>query len=315
MGYIYEKTNDDKRVKTVSKIIKKANQFNSRKFYQFLNTFDPDYIICTHSFPAQVIEQSREPRHKGIPLSVVITDYGIHSYWLVSTRATYFVATKKMKWEMVQKGIPEKHVIISGIPVDPIFCMNKSIPDLHSKYHISSTERVVLLLSGGQGFMKSDTVLALLLQHTYTNPIRIIAVAGKNKKLVKQLGAVVQSAGTSIPVDIVGWTETVDEYLHLADVVVTKPGGSTTSECILLGKPMIVINPIPGQEEHNAEYIADAGYGHIVRTGTDLLYYVDMYTTKPMSTCSDQARTTPAAEVIVKTVYRDMIINMKSKNK
>jgi processive 1,2-diacylglycerol beta-glucosyltransferase len=305
-GYIYEKTNNDNRINTVSKIIKKTNQINCRKFYTFLNTFQPDYIICTHSFPAQVIDQSLQLHHREIPISLVITDFGIHSYWLLHQRATYFVATEKMKWEMIERDISEKHVITSGIPVAPVFSLTKSSHELRIQYKISEDERVILVLSGGQGFMKSDDVLELLLKYTFKFPLRIITIAGKNKKLVKRLKKVADVfQKNNVTVDVVEWTEKIDEYMRIADAVVTKPGGSTTSECISLGKPMVVMNPIPGQEEHNAEYIAQKGYGKIVRTATDLLYYVEEYMGETKKN-SESKQKKPAANIILQKVVGDM---------
>lgn len=301
-GYIYEKTNTDSRVKGISSLIKTVNQLHAKKFYAFLAEFAPDAIICTHSFPAQVIQQSKEKKWLNTPLYLVITDYGIHSFWLLSEQATYFVATNKMKWDFKQRSFTPKDVIQSGIPVSPIFFEKKSLPELRKKYGVLEQETVILLLSGGQGFMKSDAVLNRLLRYSFSRPIRVIVIAGKNTRLFTTLKKIAQeNTHSQVQITPIGWTVDIDEYMRIADVVVTKPGGSTTSECIALGKHMIVMNPIPGQEEHNAEYIAESGYGNIVRTETDLLYYIEeVLEKKPTHTASG----IDAADIILQTVLK-----------
>ncbi|MBP9760774.1 MAG: glycosyltransferase [Candidatus Magasanikbacteria bacterium] len=301
-GYIYEKTNTDSRVKGISSLIKTVNHLHAKKFYTFLAEFAPDAIICTHSFPAQIIQQSKEKKWRDIPLYLVITDYGIHSFWLLSEQATYFVATNKMKWDFKHRAFVPKDVIQSGIPVSPLFFEKKSLIDLQKKYGVLDKETVVLLLSGGQGFMKSDAVLNRLLRYSFSCPVRIIAIAGKNSRLLTALKKIAEeNKNVHVQINVIGWTEDIDEYMRIADVVVTKPGGSTTSECLALGKHMIVMNPIPGQEEHNAEYIAESGYGNIVRTETDLLYYIEEVIEKKPT---HEKVGMNAADIILQTVLK-----------
>lgn len=299
-GYIYEKTNDQKRVKKISKLIKGVSRFQARPFYQFIEEYRPDHIICTHSFPAQVIRQAKKLSIKEIPISLVVTDYGFHSYWLMPNISNYFVATEKMAWEMERRGMDKQRISVSGIPVRPVFFEDKIPVEIKKKLTIPDNARVVLILAGGQGMMESNIIVELIQQFSgWKQPLEVIAISGKNKKLYASLCTLVGRQSAKVQVQALAWTDTIDEYMRVADVIITKPGGSTTSECLTLGKEMIAIRPIPGQEDSNAAYIVEQGAGYIARTDDEVLYYMNRILSHPRS---KEKRNGNPADVILKKV-------------
>ncbi len=283
-GYVYEKTNDEKRMRQVNKIMNRINCFHAKKFYAFVEQYQPDHIICTHSFPAQVIRQADLPSIATVPISLVVTDYGFHSYWIRPDITHYFVATKKMAWEMQRRGIQKSTVTVTGIPVRQQFLEKKDTQTVKKKYGIAKEYAVLLVLAGGQGMMKSDGIVELLQTYQeWKRPIYIIAISGKNATLYEALQDVQKKPKQShIIVEVVQWTNDIDEYMRMSDVIISKPGGSTTSECMLLGKPMIAVNPIPGQEDTNATSILEQGHGYIARTDEEILYYTELLLQKPV---------------------------------
>ncbi|MBU1900814.1 hypothetical protein KKG82_00385, partial [Patescibacteria group bacterium] len=177
--YIYKKTDNADRLKRTDSLMKRVNQLTARRFYTLLDSFQPDHIVCTHSFPAQVVQQSKNREHHYIPISLVVTDYGWHSYWILQDISNYFVATEKMKWEMMYHKIPTP-VYVTGIPVRPVFFEKKSTEQLKKKYNISLKEKVILVLSGGQGLGASDEVVKYIDSHNAFDGARVIVVAGSN---------------------------------------------------------------------------------------------------------------------------------------
>ncbi|MFH0857299.1 MAG: glycosyltransferase [Candidatus Magasanikbacteria bacterium] len=270
-GFLYKQSDDNVRLEKGEKIISKGTHIGAKKFYAFLDEYNPDTIICTHPFPAQAIKRSLKKEHQNIPVSIVVTDYGLHALWLVKNIHTYFVATEHMA-RQIQKTLKDQKVIVSGIPVQPEFFEHKDINSLREKYAIPQGKKVILLLSGGHGMVRIDTIAKYLLTHITETPIHIIAVAGKNLSLKKKLDTITHKDFKENSCESLGWTNAVDEYMRIADVIITKPGGSTTTECSVLQKPIIAISPIPGQEELNTEYIVQNKLGYKATTLLDLEY-------------------------------------------
>jgi processive 1,2-diacylglycerol beta-glucosyltransferase len=268
-GFIYKKSDNIKKLGKLSSLINTINKINARKFYAFLEKYNPDHIICTHSFPAQTLRQAKNKSIANKPISLVVTDYGIHAYWLLKNIQYYFVATKKMKWEIEQAVAKTTDCHITGIPIDPVFFDIQKT----NKYNKKHT---ILLMSGGQGMIQSDKISQYLLSQNFSQPIHIIAIAGKNKNLQEKLKDIQKKYTQTInSLETLGWTNKIHTYMNQADLIISKPGGITTSECIVLGKHMIAIDPIPGQEEHNAEYLLQTKQGHIAHSLLDLSYYIE----------------------------------------
>lgn len=292
-GFLYDKTNQDDS-SSIRQITRMMNTMNAKRFFAYIEKSRPDHIICTHFLPAHAIQSYGSDAIRPIPLSIIMTDYDFHEWWLTPKPARYFVATPKLEWILRDRGY--ESVYVTGIPIMPAFSQPKHAPELRIKYGVPADSRIILLLSGGHGLVQIDRMLPLL--ESSAGSTAVIAIAGKNAKLQRRLEKVTPPASTSLVV--VGWTDSIDEYMRMADVIITKPGGITTSECIALQKPMILIKPIPGQEESNTDYILEHRYGVLARTSADLSYYL---TQPPASLAPGYATTQkpiePAAEKIL----------------
>ena len=269
--FMYQKTNRPQTSWVVRRGSKLLNRGTAGRFLEYITAQQPDQILCTHFLPAHALLEAPAKYRLKIPVSILMTDYDKHDLLTTPGLQHYFVATEKMRYKMRRAGIPSARITVSGIPVDPVFYETKDLAALRSQYQIPKNKTVILILSGGQGLAKLDAIVTTLFGSA--KPIHLIAIAGSNQKLRDKLVALRPPA--HITFTPVGWTDQIDEYLRLADVIITKPGGLSATECIVLGKPMILISPIPGQEEHNAEYILEHGFGVIARAPDDLLYYVE----------------------------------------
>ncbi len=261
-GYIYQRANSKKNLHRLYTLTDPIRNLSVKKFFQYIEESKPDLIITTHSFPAQVIRRSHES-YSGIPLGVVITDYALHKFWLIDRVDWYFASCARVKNELLLQGVQSEHVFQTGIPVDPVFFENKNVLELKRKYQISPEDKVLLLLSGGQGMVRLDKIV-IDLQKKWQQKTRltVITIAGSNEKLQKSLDKLKKhNKNLQVDIRVVGWTESIDEYMRVADLVVTKSGGLTTTECLTLKKFMVITRPVPGQEEENAQFILEQKMG------------------------------------------------------
>ncbi len=277
-GFIYKTANETKTMKRFYRLIRSVNRLNARKLFAFLEEYQPDEIICTHSFPAQVISQSSSWKHKKTPLNIVVTDYGFHKFWYVEGAQRYFVGSEKNKWELIREGVFEENIFVSGIPIVPEFFKSNAVQD--------TTDQVcVLVLAGGQGLIHSDEIVEFLARGwNQEKQLSITAVAGTNKKLFDKIEKIQSIVSAHVHLEVIGWTDTMYDYMRAADVIVSKPGGVTTTEVMALGKKLITIFPIPGQEEENARFVLESRSGVVATSLPELLYYLSQVDTLPHAT-------------------------------
>jgi len=270
-GLIYENLERkpvDSRVKKLTTLFDRAN---SRKIVKAAEEFAPDRIICTHYFPAEVLAAQRRKGKLATPLYVVLTDYDIHIMWIQEGADGYFVATDEMAYALKAKGVGEASVSVTGIPIMPVFA--KTYPDraaMRAKLGLRAEASTVLVAAGGFGMGEVDRTVALLADGA--EDVQLLAIAGSNEKLRQALQAVAASrSGRIVPY---GFVDNMHELMAASDFAVTKPGGLTSSECLAMGLPMVIINPIPGQEERNSDYLLENGVALRANSAAHLVFKV-----------------------------------------
>ncbi len=234
-------------------------QQGNKKLIDYIKDFKPDRIIVTHFLIPLLLKKF----NGRFPIDMVVTDYYANLLWINPTVRHLFVATEAIK-EAFKTDHPS--IVVSGIPVNPRFFKPKNIPELKKKFGLPAGKKVVLILSGGMGPIDTSTATETILQQVKN--ISVIAVAGKhNGELLEKLQKL---SGGKNHYQALSFVEKVDELMALADIIVTKPGGLTTSEVLYLKKPLVMINPIPGQEEKNAGFVIKHNYGCLATTTSEL---------------------------------------------
>lgn len=300
-GLFYKKTNQLKVSKLVQKMAGLLNMMNTGPFYNYIKKTQPDVILCTHFLPIHALSTvSHLNEKKPIKIFMLLTDYHNHFFQTWPIVNHYFVSSEKIKWRMVYMGTEEKNITASGIPVDPVFYEEKPVDKLKEKYMANDGKLNILVLSGGQGLIDTDKIISTLFKSK--KDLHIFAIAGNNDKLKHKLEKLVPPPNTHLTV--LGWTDKIDEYMRISDLIITKPGGLTTTECIMLQKPIIAISPIPGQEEYNAEYILENKFGVIAKAPEDLLYYIEKNTPAFPLEKNSQANKKNAAEIILEELQK-----------
>jgi processive 1,2-diacylglycerol beta-glucosyltransferase len=258
MGVLYDRT-DRPWEKMRQRLI--VDRLNTQPMIRMLKRVQPDLCIATHFLPAEIIAWLIAKKKLRTRNAIVVTDYDVHAMWLCRTVNRYYVAIPEAAEYLAGIGVPREIIRVTGIPIDPLFAIppNKTAARKHLSLDPSAT--IILIAAGGYGIGPVEQLVRDLL--ALNRPWQIVAIAGKSEDVKKKLDAVAAAAGNLqsglsrlVPV---GFTKEMDQYMAAADLLVGKAGGLTTSEALARALPMALIEPIPGQEERNADHLLEEG--------------------------------------------------------
>lgn len=241
-----------------------ANSILAVKVGEYISEYKPDCIVCTHIFAAQIINAMKMKGKLQDVVSIgIVTDFTIHPFWPDIEYVDYMVtASELINNEARRKGIDVNKILPFGIPINPKF--SHSIDKLEARrlLGVDESKYTVLLMGGSMGFGNMDDNIRQLCKLDLD--FQIICVCGNNKKKKKSIDDLISKGSLAKKVYNHGFVDNVDVMMDAADCIITKPGGLTTSEALAKGLPMIIINPIPGQEESNAEFLLNNGLAQMV---------------------------------------------------
>lgn len=235
-----------------------SNKVLSLKLNKLLKDFKPDIIISTHPFGTQMCAYLKKLGKLDAKIATVMTDYAPHDQWLVFNKYVdyYFVSHEGMKKQLINKGISKEKVFATGIPLSNKFLLKYDKKQILQNFGLSPDRKTVLFFGGGEfGLGKTQTFKIFKSFVENNNNIQIVAISGKNLKMKENFENLVKELDKEKFVKVLEYTDKVPELMSISDLVVTKPGGLTTTESLASGLPIVVINPIPGQEEENATYL------------------------------------------------------------
>ena len=248
--YLY----DNEKVKDkLSKWREKAHRMNTPRFFELIVREMPDAIICTQAYPCGVLSAFKEMYGFDFSLYAIITDFVVHSYWILDNVDHYIVPTEEVKQTLIDKEVPEEKIECFGIPIVPHFSDRHDTEAIKKRYAINNNSSVVTIMGGGHGLLPMKEIISRL--NSVTQPLHIIAITGKNRKLYEKLLEIKKKVHH--PITILGYIDNVSEIMEISDILISKPGGMTTSEALVKNLPMIIVNPLPGQEARNTEFLVE----------------------------------------------------------
>jgi processive 1,2-diacylglycerol beta-glucosyltransferase len=254
-GYMYARSDRKTREPWEKKIRAGFNKLNTIPFLRSFKKLDPDIVVCTHFMPLEILTTRLGARKGRAPVFCVVTDFAAHSLWLCSNVACYYVATDDARRQLLRSGQPADRIKVTGIPVDPSFGRREAQGTVRKRLGMDPRLPLALVISGGFGV---GPTAELLLSFRDSKPTcQIVVVAGRNEEMKREAEAAARKL--PVPVKVLGFVNNVHELMDAADVIVSKPGGLTSSEVLAKGKPMVIVDPIPGQEQRNCEYLLEAG--------------------------------------------------------
>lgn len=228
----------------------------------------PDIIVSTHPFSSQMVSYLKKKGKINPILATILTDFASHKQWLIGHEYTnfFFVSNDNMQQELCDYGIEKSKIYVTGIPMSSRFFEQFDTDVIFNMFSLNVTMPVILFFGGGEfGLGKERTIEVLQSLIMNVPNEQIVAIAGKNEKMKEAFETLVKNLNVSDRVKVLGFTDKVPELMRISHLVVTKPGGLTTTESLASHLPLLVINPIPGQEEENAEFLEKHGVGVWIR--------------------------------------------------
>jgi processive 1,2-diacylglycerol beta-glucosyltransferase len=230
-------------------------KLNMHPFLRLLRSETWDMVVNTHFLPAEIIGSLRASGQISVLQVTVTTDFMTHRLWVQEPCEHYFVATAESGVYLNSYGVHRERISVTGIPIHPVFCRRKSRSECNQAQGLSGDRPIVLLLSGGFGVGPVEQILHAVL--TIESPIEVVVVCGRNEELRQKLSQ--QPNPPHHRVVVLGYTTDIDELMAVADVVISKPGGLTSAEVLARGSVLAIVNPIPGQESRNSDYLLENG--------------------------------------------------------
>lgn len=253
-GMVFKKTDDPALVRKMTRVRRRFAGRSNRRFVKHVQQFEPDVVLCTHYLPIEIMGHLKNKADRTHPLTVcVVTDFEAHALWMEQAVDLYCVAAEETKASLIARGAQPDQVVVTGIPISAKFASPPDVHGVRRNYGLRDDLPVLLVLSGGFGMGPVAGILAAL--DTVPASFQTLVVAGRNEALRKD----VASRDYRHPTRVLGFVNNMQELMAVADLIITKPGGLTTSEALALGKPLCILNPIPGQEATNSDFLLERG--------------------------------------------------------
>jgi len=291
-GMLFGKTDNPKVARRLSKL-RRAFPSNSRqKFIRHLKQFKPDAVLCTHYLPLETLgllkaSEGGVPRSPNLiqklgarrtrlsdnwkhPFVVsIVTDFEAHALWMDACVDLYCVAAEETKARLVARGATAANAVATGIPIAAKFLSKPDPRAVRKHYGLRDDQPVLLVLGGGFGMGPVAEILTEL--DKVPGQFQTLVVTGRNEELRRKLATQTRAH----PTHVLGFSTNMHELMAVADLIITKPGGLTTSEALALGKPLFILNPIPGQEAANSDFLLERGAAAKANRVEDLPFRIE----------------------------------------
>jgi processive 1,2-diacylglycerol beta-glucosyltransferase len=247
--YIYDRA---ERSRDIPAFRRWVNQYTATNLRALVTERKPDVVVCTHAFPCGVMAEYKRQFDPALPVAGIVTDFVVHPFWIYPNIDFYAVATREMRQTLIARGVPRERIEPTGIPVDPRFGARRlPVSELRAALGLPVDRQIVLMMGGGLGIGPIDVMIKAL--GRLSSAVAGTIIVGRNASLERRVLALAER--TEYPLRIVGFVDNVYDYMHAADVLVSKPGGLSSSEALSAELPMVLVKPLPGQEERNTRYL------------------------------------------------------------
>lgn len=248
--YLYDNPTVHRRVQNLRSLL---HRYQAGKLERLLEAAKPDVIVCTQAYPCGIVADFKRHHRLSTPLVGVLTDYAPHLYWFHETVDIYVVPSEQVKQRFVMQGVDPAKVKVLGIPIDLRFLESHDRDQAARAFGLDPRQPILLIMGGGGGFGQLRDIVMSLDALPY--PCQLVVLCGTNRSLLAWL----QGQRFRHRVLPLGYTADVPRLMDMATMLVSKPGGLTTSEALAKRLPLVIVNPIPGQEAYNARFLLSKG--------------------------------------------------------
>ncbi|MCU0453922.1 MAG: galactosyldiacylglycerol synthase [Bacteroidetes bacterium] len=259
-GFFYERS--ERHPHHNPAFIRAFDRVNYLPYWRALQDFRPDALVCTHFLPYLSIAPRLSRERRPPLIAAVTTDFDVHRLWIDPIVDRYFVFHEETRFLLTAKGVDEERIAVSGIPVMPEFATRTRGDVARRELGLSPHRRTVLVVAGGFGMGKivdiakaaADTLGSIRGLRS-----QLVVVCGRNASALDRVRRL--PVRSNVDLRALGFVQNMHDWMDAADLLVSKSGGLTSSEALAKGLPMLIVDPIPGQESRNADLIADHGAG------------------------------------------------------
>ncbi len=299
-GLMFDKTDRPEVARRMNKLRRMFPSNSRARFARCVKEFNPDVVLCTHYLPLETLGMLRKKEQVGSgrsgrrktgkgspagargtadaaagsvaphPLAVsIVTDFEAHAVWMDNCVDLYCVAAEETKARLVARGAAAENVVVTGIPISAKFSAKLDARAIRKAMGLRDDLPVLLVPSGGFGMGPVGKIVAAL--DKVERAFQVIVVTGRNAELRQELAG----KDRKHPTHVLGYASNMHELMAVADLILTKPGGLTSSEALAMGRPLFIFNPIPGQEAANSDFLLERGAATKVNRVEDLPYRIE----------------------------------------
>jgi len=252
---VFKKTDNPVLVRKLTRLRRALGRLSSNAFVRRVQQIKPEVVLCTHFMPLDILGRLKfKQRLKPSPLTVsIVTDFEAHALWMERTVDLYCVAAEETRARLLARQVPADRVVVTGIPIASKFSSKVDAAAVRRSLGLRDDLPVILVLGGGFGMGPVAEILQEL--HRVATPLQIVVVCGRNAELRRELAV----QDRRHPTHVLGFVTNMHELMAVATLIVTKPGGLTSSEALAMGRPLFILNPIPGQEAANSDFLLEHG--------------------------------------------------------
>lgn len=230
-----------------------ANSIYAEKLYNYIKDNHFDAVISSHLYGMEALTAIKKRISKDIPFYGILTDYTVVPFFTELVLDGYFVPCNDVVDKLIQRGLPREAIHVTGIPISDKFNFTLTREEAKEHIGISSDKKLFVIMSGGIGGGNVQGLCDSLYTQTDSDSI-IYVLTGHNEKLFAEINAKYANK-----VKAVSFTKEVNYYMKAADVLLSKPGGLSSTEAAVINVPLVHINAIPGCETANIEFFGKNG--------------------------------------------------------
>ncbi|HUC85068.1 MAG TPA: glycosyltransferase [Candidatus Acidoferrales bacterium] len=269
-GLVFAKSDNPQLLSKLKRMQRKFPSGSKQRFARAVRQFRPEAVLCTHYLPLETLTVLREKGNGPRPfVTSIVTDFEAHALWMEACVDLYCVAAKETRARLVARGAAEDSVIATGIPIAAKFSSKPDPKAVRKNYGLRDDQPIFLVLSGGFGMGPVAEILSEL--DKVSAQFQTVVVTGRNDDLRRQLAV----ENRHHPTHVLGFSTNMHELMAVANLIITKPGGLTSSEALAMGKPLFILNPIPGQEAANSDFLLERGAAAKVNRVEDLPFRIE----------------------------------------
>lgn len=248
---VFKKSDNPVLLRRLSRFRRAFAAQTNRAFIKLLKSYEPDCILAPHFSPLEVLGGATKELKRKPFTTCVVTDFEAHSLWIEESADFYCVAAEETRASLVARGVKAERILASGIPISKRFSSPIDPAEVRKRYGWREDLPILLVLSGGFGMGPVAEILQQI--DKIETPVQTVVVAGRNEELRRELAG----EQRRWPTDIMGFMGNMEELMAVSELLISKPGGLTTSEALASGKPLFIVNPIPGQEMANSDFLLE----------------------------------------------------------